>query len=114
MVLGSRVKSIGPVDAGTYVKAIQVIALARNRGLDVVEELNRAGLLLTPERDKRIRTEVFTYVLERMDDLKPHEFLRRKYKQTLEQKTPSDLYECIKDWIGDLREWVKSGGGGSS
>lgn len=100
----------GPVDTETYVKAIQVIAHTRDRGHDVVEALNRAGLLLTPSQDRRIRLEVYGYLLERMADLRPHEFLRRKYKQTLEQKTPNDLYECIVDWIGDLREHLRKGG----
>ena len=99
-----------PVDPDTYVRAIQVIAYARADGHDVVEALNRAGLLLTPSQDKRIRLEVYSYVLKRMDDLKPHEFLRRRYKHSLEQKTPNDLYECVKDWIGDLKLWLQNGG----
>lgn len=101
---------ISPVDPQTYVETVVTIAQARHHGHDVVEALNRAGLLLTPAQDKRIRLEVYSYVLQRMDDLKPHEFLRRRFKQSLEQRTPSDLYECIKDWIGDLREWLKNGG----
>lgn len=99
-----------PVDTETHVKTIQTIVRARVHGHDVVEALNRAGLLLTASQERRIRVEVFNYILGRLDDLKPHEFLRRKYKSTLQQRTPNDLYVCMVDWLTDVRNWIRDGG----
>ena len=90
----------GPIDPDTYVKVNAVITSARVRGLSLIEELNRIGLLLTPAQDKRIRLEAMSFIADQMSNWSPVEFLRRKHRN-LNVTTQQDLYNCIYEWIVD-------------
>ena len=90
----------GPVDPDTYQRTDLLVSMARHRGWDVTEYLNRAGLLLTPAQSKRIRVEALEYILDEMQRWRPAEFLRR-HDRSLVTATPDELYRCIVEWMED-------------
>lgn len=86
------------VDQVTYDKVIRSLARARYRGASPVEQLNRDGLLWTPDRERQTRIRAMRYILDEMNGWSPAEFLRRR-KKGLESATPTDMYICINEWL---------------
>lgn len=95
-----------PVDGVTYRDTVRALAMAREKGLDPVEELNRVGLLLTQARHKSIKLGAMRFIAEHLDGWAPHEFLRRLVRPD-HPATPADMYHCIHGWIMDLIEAVE-------
>lgn len=93
-------KRVTPVSAITYAMARSVLRIARHLGRDEVEELNRSGLLLTPEQELRIKVETMEYVLAQLNEWSPAQFLRRRHR-VLETTTQVDLQRCIMGWLQD-------------
>lgn len=102
-------RQTSPVDTYTYERAHKVLANARARGFDPVEALARAGLLLHVQMERDLKAEMVMYLLSRMRDYRVADFLRRKHKGSLNQRTPSDLYDCITDWLEDLVPALRKG-----
>jgi len=100
------VRKPDPVDGTTYARTNAVLTGAHTRGLSAVEELNRVGLLLTPARDKQIRLETLSALLESLENWRPAELLRRKLRHA-EAGTPADLYACILEYIQEYTTMVK-------
>ena len=93
-------KTLPVVDQVTYDKVLRSLATARYRGTTPVDQLNRDGLLWTPDRERLTRVAAIRFILDEMDGWSPAEFLRRKNKG-LESATPADMYMCIRGWIQD-------------
>lgn len=98
----------GPVHPDTFALVEAAISVAQNNGLNLAEVLNRAGLLATPDRDLRLRIETLGYVLARLEDYTPAEFVRRRNRR-LETATLDDIYQSIVDWFSDTLDAVKRG-----
>lgn len=81
-----------------HVKVSTTLARAHKRGLDPVEELHRAGLLLTPVAYRRIRLEAIQFIAQEMTSWRPAEFLRTKFLAS-HPASPSDMYSCIVEWL---------------
>jgi hypothetical protein len=86
------------LDRATHDRVTWSLARARYRGVSPVEQLNRDGLLWTPDREKRIRVAAMRFILDEMTGWAPAEFLRRR-KRGLESATPTDMYMCISEWL---------------
>lgn len=86
------------VDQVTYDRVTRSLARARYRGASPVEQLNRDGLLWTPDRERKVRVQAMRYILDEMGGWSPAEFLRRR-KKGLENATPTDMYICIHEWL---------------
>lgn len=86
------------VDQATYDKVVLSLARARYRGASPVEQLNKDGLLWTPDRERKVRVAAMRFILDEMAGWSPAEFLRRRSKG-LENSTPADMYICIHEWL---------------
>ena len=93
-----------PLEMDSWVRVNQALTWARMKGYDPAEYLNSQGLLLTPEQDKRIRLEAMNYLLARITDWQPHEFLRRKF-DAQHSSSPADMYQCVVEFIEENIEW---------
>lgn len=93
-------KTAPVVDQVTYEKILRSLDTARYRGVSSVDQLNRDGLLWTPDRERQTRVDTIRFIMEAMEGWTPAEFLRRR-KKGLESATPSDMYMCIHEWIQD-------------
>lgn len=97
-----RMKEPDLVDVLTYGRINAVLTGARFRGLSPIEELNRAGFLLTPAKDKKIRLETIEALVKDLERWRPVEFLRRRLRHG-EAGTPADMYVAI---LGYLEEYL--------
>lgn len=91
-------KTLPVVDQVTYEKILRSLDSARYRGASVPDQLNRDGLLWTPDRERQVRAATIRFILDEMATWTPAEFLRRRSKG-LEGSTPTDMYMCIREWI---------------
>lgn len=91
-------RTVPLVDQGTYDAVTRSLARARHRGASPVEQLNKDGLLWTPDRERKIRAQAIRFILNEASNWTPAEFLRRR-KKGLESATPTDMYICILDWV---------------
>lgn len=91
-------KTLPIVDQITHDKVIRSLARARYRGASPVDQLNRDGLLWTPDRERKTRIAAMRFILDEMGSWTPAEFLRRR-KRGLENATPTDMYICIVEWL---------------
>lgn len=92
-----------PLDTDFWLRVNQAVIWAQVKGLDQAEYLNKQGLVLSPEQDKRIRLEAMNYLLTQLNNWRPAEFLRRRHLD--EPASPADMYRCIVGFIEEHIEW---------
>lgn len=93
-----------PVPFEFWVQVNACLLQAQRTGQDPTELLNKAGLLLTPAQDKRIRLEAMNYLLRQITSWQPHEFLRRKF-HAQHSASPADMYICVVEFVEEHIEW---------
>lgn len=93
-----------PLPFDFWVKVNQCLLQATRTNQDPAELLNKAGLLLTPYHDKRIRLEAMNYLLRQVTSWQPHEFLRRRFHAG-HSASPADMYICVVDFIEEHIGW---------
>lgn len=98
----------GPVDPDTRQNVENLMTLARNRGLDRVDVLNRAGFLLTPQREKQIRVDTLEGVIHQLREIRPPDLIRAS-KVKMETAHPADMYIAILQWLENFRISVEDG-----
>lgn len=86
------------VDQMTHDRVVRSLDRARYRGASPVDQLNRDGLLWTPDRERDVRVKAMRFILDEMGGWTAAEFLRRR-KKGLESATPTDMYICIHEWL---------------
>lgn len=91
-----------PLSVEARSRVNEALIFARTRGLDVAEHLNDDGLLLTAVEDKRIRLEAMNFILNKINDWSPAEFMRRGHEQTW---TPAGMYREIVTFIEEYIAW---------
>lgn len=84
------------LDKKSYEQTQEVLARATRLGLDPVEALHDAGLLLTFGRFENIRIDALVYLHRQIVSWRPAEFLRRRASAS---HTPADMYNCIVEYI---------------
>lgn len=91
-----------PLDMDMWVRVNQALVWAQMKGYDPAEYLNKQGLLLTPSQDKRIRLEAMQFILNKITDWQPHEFMRRANDGAW---TPALMYQEIVKFIEEYIAW---------
>lgn len=87
-----------PLDPDTRRRAELAIDWARRRGYDALEELHRAGLILTPAKEREIRVSAMRWLHRELVSWRPVELLRRKFHAS-HPTTPADMYACIAEFL---------------
>jgi hypothetical protein len=77
----------------------QVAQRARRAGIDVVDALDRVGLLVTDEKVKKIRNDAFQELRAELYRWTAAQFLRRVNQET--GGTPMDMYRAILGYVDD-------------
>lgn len=98
-----------PLDANTYGNANMVIRRSLIDGLDPVEALNRAGLLVTPARANRMASAGVDQLLESMFGWTSVEMLRRVVKGG-NPGTPTQMYEAVLSFVQEFATHLKEKG----
>lgn len=101
-------RTVPVLDRETHDRVTRSLAQARYRGVSPIDQLNKDGLLWTPERERKVRTQTIRFVLDEMSGWSPAEFLRRRSKG-LENCTPTDMYMCIREWIQEHLAYAQTG-----
>jgi hypothetical protein len=100
---------IPPLDEETY-EACQILARgARFHGFDLFEQMHAEQLIASPWLMTKIQLEAINTLITMLQDAKPHELLRRKFKAGA-ACTPDDMVVAILDFIQEYREMIKKDG----
>ena len=98
-----------PLDQPTYLRVQWLIHQAHVLGIDQVEHLHEAGLIVTPAMELGLRIKGMTFLLEEIKGWRPAEFIRRTDKSG-SGSTPADLHLRICEFIQDHIDAMKAGG----
>lgn len=82
---------------------------ARVLGVDPVEHLHEAGLVVTPGLEQTLRIRGMEFLLAEIQGWRPVEFLRRGDKSG-SGSTPADLHLRICEFIQDHIDAARDGG----
>jgi hypothetical protein len=95
-----------PLDAQTYQTCQSVLSAAQTHGSDPIEELNRHDLIMDSLASTKIRLETIMTLLKLLEDCKPHELLRRKFRAGA-ACTADDMVVCVLDFIREYYDVIK-------
>lgn len=95
-----------PLDQDTWAMVYSAAVRACAEGLDVAEELNRKGVVLSPRVRLRIQEEILGVLVETLRSWRPNEMIRRRYDPS-HSTTPAEMYEIMIDYIEDYRNALK-------
>lgn len=85
------------LDQATYEQTKKTLAHASHVGLDPVEALHQAHLLLTAERFEEIQQQALRGLLLSFLQWRPDELLR--FQSARDSHTPQDMYQRISEWL---------------
>lgn len=97
-----------PLDSETRRQAQLAIDWARRHGHDPLEQLHRAGFILTPAKERDLRLGGMEFLHREITSWRPAEFLRRKFLPH-HSCTPADMYSCMVEFIQEHIAAVKKG-----
>jgi hypothetical protein len=98
-----------PLDQVTYEACQMVMRRAQTHGLDLIEALHQEQLIMNPMATTKLRLETIMTLIKLLEDCKPHELLRRKFRAGA-ACTPDDMVICILDFIREYWEMIKKEG----
>lgn len=98
-----------PLDPKTYGNARRVLAYATSEGLDPVEALHRAGLLVDEEKARLMREDGIRIMVDSIKVWSPADFLARKRPRGF-GASPADMYEQIVAWMEEVLEATRMTG----
>jgi hypothetical protein len=96
-----------PLDPDTWTVTHAVIERARVQGLDLAEALDQAHLLLSPKRRREAKVEILETVIAHLDNWRPAELLRRKFRSDT-SCSPADMQSVIIDFLQEFTESVRA------
>lgn len=99
---------VAPLDPITYEACFNAWERARAFGANPIEELHRAGLIVTPAGQRKTRIEIVNLLRGILGECKGHELLRRKFRSSA-PCTPDDMLLCVLDFIREFRDVVAEG-----
>ena len=85
------------VSKESYDAVRKVMDLAGKRGMDPIEALDRASLLLTPERQDQIIKHTLIELWHRLDAQRPSDIMMVFLGHNA--GTPDDMYRALLDWL---------------
>lgn len=94
------------LDHETYLKVHAALTRCHRTGWDPAEDLDRLGLLLTPQQRRDLTHKVLGNLLDQLSIWRPVELLRRKYHAG-HQSSPADMYVVMMEFIEDYRKKIR-------
>jgi hypothetical protein len=98
-----------PLDQPTYLRVKWLLEHARILGVDPVEYLHEAGLVMTPGLEQTLRIRGMEFLLAEIQGWRPAEFIRRTDKSG-SGATVADLHQRICEFIQDHIDAAREGG----
>lgn len=98
-----------PLDQPTYLRVAWLLQQARVLGVDPVEHLHEAGLVVTPSMEQRMLIRGMEFILAEIQGWRPAEFIRRNDKSGT-GATAADLYLRVCEFIQDHIDAAREGG----
>lgn len=86
-----------PVDQGTYDRFLQAERRAKELGLPLIEVLDRAELLLTPQRRHRLQVQAIEDVTRRLDRQSPNKLMAHYYQRL--DGTSAEMFAAMQQWF---------------
>lgn len=86
-----------PVDPETYAKFLRAEQKAKDLGLSLMEVLDRAGLLLTPQRRRDIEVTAMLEIDRRLDKKSANELLSFYYDRP--NGTAAEMLDCAQRFV---------------
>ena len=93
------------LDHETYLKVQGVLDRCHKAGWDGIEELDRLGLIHSPQQILDLKVGTVRDLLAILSTWRPAELLRRKYHPG-HQSSPQDMYIVICDFIEDYQKRI--------
>lgn len=90
-----------PLDQETYARVRAILARAQVQGHDPAEALEKENLLLTPTRRRNIEAATVEFVIESLENWRPAELLRRKYRSDA-PTTPAQMQTVIIEYLTEV------------
>lgn len=97
------------LDPETWLRVNTILSQCQRSGRDPGEELHRAGLLLTPAKERQLRIGGMEFLLREICSWRPAEFLRRRFSPN-HPATPTDMYGCVVGFVEEHVAAAKKGG----
>jgi hypothetical protein len=94
------------IDAATRALYDRAVREAQANGRDLGEELDRVGLLLTPQRRQLLIHANLRSVVVGLEQAGPSWLMRVKFNR--DSGTPADMFAAMVDW---LEKYMKGRGG---
>lgn len=86
-----------PVDKATYDRFLQAERRAKELGLPLIEVLDRAELLLTPQRAHQLQVRAAEDVTRRLERQSPNKLMAHYYQRV--DGTPSEMFYAMQQWF---------------
>jgi hypothetical protein len=86
-----------PVDLETYNRFVLAEKKAKELGLSLIEVLDRAELLLTPQRRHLLQVQAVEDVTRRLDRQSPNKLMAH-YLQRIDG-TPAEMFAALQLWF---------------
>jgi len=86
------------LDPETWLTIQAIIKRSNDLGLDVAEQLDRKGLILSPAVEQRIKADTIEFILNELRSWRPAEMLRVKYHPQ-HSASPADMQDAIGEWL---------------
>jgi hypothetical protein len=86
-----------PVDPETYKRFLQAERRAKELGLPLIEVLDRAELLLTPQRRHLLQVQATEDVTRRLDRQSPNKLMAHYYQRV--DGTPAEMFAAMQQWF---------------
>ncbi len=78
-----------------------IVITSQRRNVDWMAQLDRAGMLLTEERQKEIQLHALSGLLERFRTMQPFSLLEQVYGRG-HAGSPDDMYKAIDEWMSQF------------
>lgn len=102
-------RKLPPLDAATYEECQLALTGAAHHGWDPIEALYEHELIMNPLAIQKIRLETIMTLIKLLEEAKPHELLRRKFRAGA-ACTPDDMVIAVLDFITEYWETIKKEG----
>lgn len=86
-----------PVDLSTYERFLLAEKKAKELGMSLVEVLDRAQLLLTPERRHLLQVQAIEDVTRRLDRQSPNKLMAHYFQRV--DGTPAEMFAAMQQWF---------------
>lgn len=88
-----------PLDAGTWGEAAAAVGLARALGTSTIEELHRAGLILSPAVKRKIQVEVLQEFHDLLQELGAARVLQQATGTAGQAATSDQTLAAVMHWL---------------